>query len=99
MSNIFWQLDRLNIKNDGTGSTSFSICFSDAPFKVKKLLDTLNGQFEIRYNTNLSLLTIKQQDDSLPTNLLKESKDFLAQKNREVYQVVFQNRTKTTFIP
>ena len=101
LSNIFHQLDQLTIKIAmmERAALSFSICFSDAPFKVKKLVNALNSQFKIRYNTNLSLLTIKQQGGSLPTNLLKESKILLAHKNREVYQVVFQNSTQTTRLP
>ena len=57
-------------------------------FKLEQLLESLKGDFEIRYNQDLELLTIlKQKPEAIPS-LLEGYQLLLEQATRNTYQVV-----------
>ena len=92
LSVIFHILDKLNIKINlmQNSAVSFTVCFDDYPVKLDDLLDYLSRDFNIRYNQNLLLITVKNYDQK-SIDLVSENKEILVeQKTRHTYQIIVQ---------
>lgn len=81
---IFHELDRLNIKINlmQNSAISFSICVDKKFGKVKALRESLKDEFEISYNENLELITIKNYDDESVGQINPGLKVLMEQKTR-----------------
>jgi aspartate kinase len=67
---------------------SVSIVIDAQLFKLEQLLERLKGEFEIRYNEGLELLTIlKQKPEEIPA-LLADYQVLLEQSTRNTFQAV-----------
>lgn len=86
LSVIFHALDRLGIRINmmQNSAVSFSICIDAHPQKANELIETLQHEFDIRYNENLTLITVKNFD--------QETIDRLGTKN-----ILLEQKTRTTF--
>ncbi len=69
-----------------SSAVSFSIAVDNDLEKVEELVKKLKNDFQIRYNTGLQLLTIKNYTKELHTNYQKESKILLEQMSRNNYR-------------
>lgn len=69
-------------------AVSFSVCFDYDAKKFPRLLHTLEGQFGIRYNSDLQLITIRHYNKPLVETLLHKKEVLLEQKSRSTYQVL-----------
>ncbi|EAZ79468.1 aspartate kinase [Algoriphagus machipongonensis] len=67
---------------------SISIVLDEQPFKLDRLLNRLKNDFEIRYNSNLELLTILHPEKSGMDSVMKDYEVFLEQQTRNTFQVV-----------
>ncbi len=90
---IFNVLDKLNIHINmmQNSAISFSICFDYDQNKVDQLIHRLKETFSIHYNTNLTLLTIKNHTKMILESYQPKPKLLLLeQKSRADYQAVFR---------
>ena len=71
-----------------------SICLNDDPCKMKILLAAFSQRFKISYHTQVSLLTVMHQYDSLAQAWLQQKTILLAQQRPGIYQAVFQPEAK-----
>ncbi|MCU0399836.1 MAG: aspartate kinase [Algoriphagus sp.] len=84
---IFEQLQALKLRVNmlQLSAISVSIVIDAQLFKLEQLLEKLKGEFEIRYNEGLELLTIlKQKPEEIPSLL-------------DGYQVLLEQSTRNTF--
>lgn len=93
LSKIFHQLDLLNIKLNmmQNSATSFSICVDQQDYKIEPLLEALQNDFSIRYNTGLILITVKNYDETSIEKVAKHQKVYLEQRTRKNYQMVVKD--------
>ena len=89
-SHIFHVLDALNIKINvmQNSATSFSICVDNQDYKIKKLLETLQKDFDVFYNENLELITVKNYTEALVNEISAQQTILLEQRTRNNYQIV-----------
>jgi aspartate kinase len=87
---IFHTLDKLHIKINmmQNSAISFSVCIDNQEHKVGKLLDELKDEFEVLYNEDLQLITVKNYGSSELEKFSEGKKVLLEQKTRHNYQVV-----------
>jgi len=92
LSVIFHMLDLLNLKINmmQVSALSFSICIDYEPEKVQYLVDSLEKEFNIRYNTSLRLLTIKNYDVASLEKFAMDKVVLMEQRTRHNYQVVIR---------
>lgn len=90
LSQIFHVLDALNIKINvmQNSAISFSICVDNQDYKIKKLLETLQNEFDIFYNEHLELITIKNYTEALVQEISARQTILLEQRTRNNYQIV-----------
>lgn len=82
------QLLKLRVNMLQTSAISISIVIDSQLFKLEQLLEKMRGEFEVRYNEGLELLTILHPDeDSISSNILGYEV-LLEQATRNTFQVV-----------
>jgi aspartate kinase len=69
-------------------AVSFSICIDYNTAKIEQLIEALNEQFDIRYNTDLELVTIKNYNHESIHKYLPKGEILLEQKSRSNYRVL-----------
>jgi aspartate kinase len=67
---------------------SFSVCVDEDPFKLKDLMELLEDEYLIKYNDELSLLTIRHYNDRTIDELTKKSEILVEQKSRQTARFV-----------
>ena len=67
---------------------SFSVCYDFDKIKSPALIRDLQENFNIRYNTNLTLITVRHYNQADLKELFAGKKVMLEQKNRTTLQVV-----------
>jgi len=70
---------------------SFSVCFDYDEDKFNQLKDVLEKEFSFRYNTNLSLITIRHANEEHIKKHIAPDKVVLEQRSRNTAQFVLQN--------
>jgi aspartate kinase len=71
---------------------SFSICIDDHDDKLQRLLMTLSGDFRVRYNRDLELITIRYYNQRAINKLVGERNVLLEQKSRLTVQMVVEQK-------
>lgn len=79
---------RLKINMMQNSAISFSICTDYYKERLHGLIETLQDQFNIHYNTGLQLFTIKNYDNTSIQEILKDKEALLEQRTRTTFQVV-----------
>ncbi len=92
MSIIFNILTELNIRINvmQNSAISFSFCIDFRESKVMALIEKLQKDFEVYYNTGLTLITIKNYDEATFDNYRKSSNVLLEQSSRSTLQVLIK---------
>ena len=67
---------------------SFSFCFDYDPHKIPLLLDQFREEYQIRYNDNVELITVRHYDPRCLDDLIGSRKVLLEQKSRSTLQLV-----------
>jgi aspartate kinase len=90
LSHIFFLLDLLHIKINlmQNSAISFSICIDSNPAKTEALLGNLENEYDVYYNTDLTLLTVKNYSEELIQELSQDREILLEQKTRTNFQIV-----------
>jgi aspartate kinase len=89
---IFQALADLNIKINvmQNSAISFSFCIDYREDKVMKLIERLAGNFEVYYNTGLTLVTIKNYNAALSDEYRKKPGVLLEQSSRSTLQILLK---------
>ncbi len=93
LSLIFRELADLDIKINimQNSAISFSIVIDFRADKVEQLINTMKDHFDIRYNTGLTLVTIKNYQPLQIENYKKDKKILLEQISRSNYRALISN--------
>lgn len=88
ISSIFAILSEYNAKVNMmlNGAVSFSIVIDYMPRSFEDLALKLSSEFDLRYNLNLELVTIRHYNKEKINEILKDRKVFLEQKSRNTAQ-------------
>ncbi len=70
---------------------SFSICIDDNPNKISRLFTALKGDFRVKYNKGLELITIRYHNKKTIDKVVNKRKVLLEQKSRLTVQLVVEN--------
>lgn len=73
-----------------TSALSFSVCFDFYEERFEKLLNSLQQDFKVKYNTGLTLITIRHHADSALKELTNGKTVLLEQVSRNTAQVVLK---------
>ena len=90
VSIIFNALLELNIRINvmQNSAISFSFCIDFRESKVTKLIEKLQRNFEVYYNTGLTLITVKNYDEESSERYRKMPGVLLEQSSRSTLQVL-----------
>lgn len=90
---VFTALEKLKLKVNllQTSAISISIVIDEQMFKLEKLIKELESFFSIRYNDRLQLLTVKNQNEDLVKELMKNKEILLEQVTRTTFQIVYKS--------
>ena len=90
LSMIFHLFEEYNIKINMMQSSaiSFSVCVDSPDRKMKVLINSLSAEFDILYNDHLELVTVKNYQQELVTQIKQGRQILLEQKSRKNYQMV-----------
>lgn len=89
---IFAVLSELNIRMNvmQNSAISFSFCFDFRQSKLKSLLSKLQPDFEVYYNTGLTLITIKNYDKETFEQYRTKASVIMEQSSRSTLQVLLR---------
>ena len=79
---------RVNVMQNS--AVSFSVCVDDDAQKVPALIDALKKEYQVLYNDDLTLYTIRHYNDDSMAKVLKGKTLLLEQKSRHTVQLVVQ---------
>lgn len=82
---------RLKLNLIQTSAISFSFCVDQKSGAMDKFIAELKQSFEVLYNDNVSLLTIRHYNDEIIAKLTKDKKTLVEQKSRRTARFVFEN--------
>ncbi|MFM9074629.1 MAG: aspartate kinase, partial [Bacteroidota bacterium] len=77
---------RINVMQNS--AISFSFCVDFREDKTQALIDSLRGQFEVYYNTGLTLITVKNYTEELRQRYSSMREVLLEQSSRSTIQVL-----------
>jgi len=67
---------------------SFSICIDKDDYKQKLLFDDLQKAYQVRYNENLTLITVRHYDENYLQSLVKDKEIILEQRSRHTVRMI-----------
>ena len=79
---------RVNVMQNS--AVSFSVCVDNDAQKVPVLIDALKKEYQVLYNDDLTLYTIRHYNDDSMAKVLKGKTLLLEQKSRHTVQLVVQ---------
>ena len=90
MSKIFALLAKhgVSVNMMQNSAVSFSLCVDDDKHKIPGLIADLHDDFEVYYNKNLSLCTIRHYAKDSTFDFLKQREVILEQRSRNTLQLV-----------
>jgi len=90
LSRIFSDFAKNGVKINlmQNSALSFSVCYDYDKIKSPGLIRDLQTNFNIRYNSNLTLITVRHYEQADLTPLIKGKRVILEQKNRTTLQLV-----------
>jgi aspartate kinase len=93
LSRIFSEFARLGIKINlmQNSALSFSVCFDHDKIKTPALLKDLEKIYNLKYNDNLDLVTIRHYEKANLEEILQNKEILLEQKSRTTLQWVVKN--------
>ena len=90
LKEIFELLSNLGIRISlmEHSAISFSIVTDKEPFKLEKLFEALRTNYTIRYNENLTLITIRHWDEKTINMLTSDREILLEHRSRQTIRMV-----------
>lgn len=95
LSKIFAILYKHRVKANIVQSSaiSFTISVDNEVHFLPKAIEELNHSFEVKYNENMELLTIRHYNESEFTRLMADKTIYLQQKTRSTIRVVYEKKS------
>ena len=81
---------RLKVSLTQNSAISFSLCVDNDNKNIDKLIESLKENYEVRYNDNLELITIRNYDTHAILQMTDNRNILLEQKSRDTAQYVLQ---------
>jgi aspartate kinase len=90
LRDIFDVLSRLGMRVNmmENSAISFSMCLDYDAYKLEQLFDLLKGQFQIKYNEGLLLITVRHYDEPTIAMLSEGKEVMLEQRSRQTLRMV-----------
>jgi aspartate kinase len=90
LRDIFQLLSQLGVRVNlmENSAISFSICIDKDEYKQEKLFELLRTRYQVRYNENLTLMTIRHYDDKTVNMLTKDRELMMEQRSRQTIRMV-----------
>jgi aspartate kinase len=94
ISEIFSVLSSLNLRANlmQNSAISFSICIDDHESRINQIMEALQEQFSVRYNKNLTMITIRHFTEEIIDGLIANAKVILEQRSRNTVQLVISDK-------
>lgn len=73
-------------------ASTLSICVDEDEIKIKNIISALQKDFQIKYNENVELVTIRYYDEATIQRVCKEKIILMEQRSRQTAQIVMQNK-------
>jgi len=83
-------LEQIKINLMQNSALSFSILVDENQEQLTRLLSHLANDYIVKYNDNLSLVTIRHYDDATIALVTKDKESILTQKTRQTIRIVLQ---------
>jgi len=92
LSDIFSKFAKSHVKINvmQTSALSFSVCFDYKAEYFNRLLDNLKSDYNIKYNNDLTLITVRHDRDGIVKNLTAGKTILLEQLSRNTAQLVLK---------
>lgn len=72
-------------------AVSFSVCLDIDNFGLNRLVDLLKDEYDVKYNDNLELVTIRHYDQETIDRVTKDREILMEQKTRQTVRIVMRN--------
>ncbi|MDY0076962.1 MAG: aspartate kinase [Bacteroidales bacterium] len=82
---------RIHINVMQTSALSLSVCFDEDSQKLENLINGLEAEFSIRYNSRLTLFTIRHYNQKLADAITSKHEILLEQRSRTTLQIVVKS--------
>ncbi|PKR80038.1 aspartate kinase [Brumimicrobium salinarum] len=96
LSQIFKKLSlaggHINVMQNS--AVSFSVCLDIDNFGLNKLIDLLSDEYDVKYNDNLELVTIRHYDQKTIERVTRNREILMEQKTRQTVRIVMRNLEK-----
>lgn len=96
VANIFSQLSCFGVKVNliQNSALTFSVCFDQNDYVLPRLIEALQQDYNVKYNNDLQLITIRHYDQNAIENLNKKGRILIEQKNRVTLQCLIEELEK-----
>ncbi len=96
LKEIFSTLSDLGIRISlmENSAISFSIVVDKDDFKLEKLFEVLKENYQVRYNENLTLITVRHWDEKTIAMLTKNKEILLEHKSRQTVRMVVRSENE-----
>jgi aspartate kinase len=81
---------KINVNLMQNSAISFSICANEDETKMNHLMELLGKEYEIRYNTNLQLMTVRHYNEEILRTLKEDKEVLLEQRSRHTTRIVMR---------
>lgn len=94
LANIFSELSSFGVKVNliQNSALTFSVCFDQNDYILPRLIENLQQNYNVKYNNNLQLITIRHYNEKTLETLNKKGKILIEQKNRVTLQCLIEER-------
>lgn len=79
---------RLKVNVSENSALSFTVCTDNDPLRVSQVLESLKQNYQVKYNENLELLTIRHYNNEILDELQRNRRIFMEQRNRSTIRMV-----------
>ncbi len=92
LANIFSELSSFGVKVNliQNSALTFSVCFDQNDYILPRLIEALQQDYNVKYNNNLQLITIRHYTQETIENLNKTGRILIEQKNRVTLQCLIE---------
>ncbi len=96
VANIFSELSSFGVKVNliQNSALTFSVCFDQNDYVLPRLIEALQQDYNVKYNNDLQLITIRHYNEKTIENLNKKGKILIEQKNRVTLQCLIEEKEK-----
>ena len=71
---------------------SFSVLVDQSKINPKKVVEAFSDDYEVRFNENLELVTIRHYDEATIERVMVDKEMILEQKSRHTARIVMKNK-------